>query len=177
MITCYRITIFIYIWSFVITYHDVSRNWKRLPVLGWTPQIKSCNRCVTSSVHPRYPTIQLTQSRGILSYHINSTHSHSIEWNQVSRCSLRWTWAKNTTKSAGGLKYLWLIISAADVPGLLGREVSLCRSSSRFFFTNILPPDGVPAPVALCYSKCTLEAHRPKTCRRRGASGCPRMAG
>lgn len=86
--------IYLYLIIVVITYHDVSRNWKRLPVLGWTPQIKSCNRCVTSSVHPRYPTIQLTQSRGILSYLTNSTHSHSIEWNQVSRCSLRWTWAK-----------------------------------------------------------------------------------
>lgn len=131
MITCYRITIFIH-WSLlssrIMMYHVIGNGCQ-----SWVGLHKS--NPVTGVLHHQfilgiqwYPTISNSLNL-VVSYHIlsNSTHSHSVEWNQVSRCCLRWTWAENTTKSAGGLKYLWLIISAADVPGLLGREVSLCH--------------------------------------------------
>ena len=155
--------IYPYLIIVVITYHDVSRNRKRVPVLGWTPQIKSCNRCVTSSVHSRYPPHSI--SWYLIIY--NSTHSHSIELNEVSRCSLRWTWAKTQPNQLVGWNILWLIISAADVPGLLGREVSPCHCAlfkQIFFYEHFVAWWCIAAPIALCYSKCTLEAHRPKTC-------------
>ena len=104
--------------------------------------------------HQFIPGIQLTQSSGIR-----------------SATALRWTWAK--TKTSANQRYrrrwrellaiqihsgkcLWFI-SAADGRGH-------CALFKHFLSTKILRPDGVAAPIVLCYSRFTQEAHQPKNC-------------
>ena len=141
-----------HIWSYlssrIMMYHVIG-NW--LSALGWTPLIKSCNSSVLH--HQFIPGIQLTQSSGI-------------------RSAMQWTWAK--TKTSANQRYrrrwrellaiqihsgkcLWFIISAADGRGH-------CALFKQFLSTKILRPDGVAAPIVLCYSRFTQEAHQPKNC-------------